>query len=398
MDVCNMTNTERFFIECVKKGINNEKLENKELIPKDVDYKQLYKLCASHSMSVIVCKAIENVRQEMPEGFLNAIDRSVQRHVIKDVQSEIDIKTVLDAFEDNGIKHMPLKGYHLKKLYPSTEMRYASDCDVLIDIEQLKQVRALVDELGLATKRHDEHHDIVYYPETKTIFELHKCIFVGPLKKYFGIGFERATVKDGYKYFYEMNREIFYISILAHSAYHFAESAGVGIRHLTDIYLYRKAYDLNEEYLDEELKKCGLLQFKNQFEKLSNFFFKDEQADEFTLKLADHIIESTLFSNEEKKAASDVASKSNDSSCDVKKAKKRTFWSALFPPKENMQFSYPILKKHLWLLPIFYFVRWFHVLFTRPKNISKLKSVGKVKSEELDEMKYIRTGLGINEL
>ena len=116
---------------------------------------------------------------------------------------------------------MPLKGYHLKKLYPSTDMRYASDCDVLIDVAQLKTVRALVDELGLATKRHDEHHDIVYYP---------------------------------------------------------------------------------------------------------------------------------------------------------------------------------VLKKHIWLLPIFYFVRWAHVLFTRPKNIGKLKKIGNVEADELQYMKELRGGLGIEGL
>jgi hypothetical protein len=81
-------------------------------------------------------------------------------------------------------------------------------------------------------------------------------------------------VKDGYSYFYEMSPEIFYMSILGHSAYHFAESAGVGIRHLADVYLFRKAHALNEEYLNNELEKCGLLQFKVQFEKLADYFFE----------------------------------------------------------------------------------------------------------------------------
>lgn len=390
-----MTNTEKFFVECVKKGIKDEKVES---IPDELDYKQFYNLCASHSMSVVVFKALEKVKDKLLPQFLTALQRSVHRHVMLDVQSEYDINTVLAAFEEHGLKYMPLKGYHLKKLYPSTDMRYASDCDVLIDVDQLKEVRALVDELGLATKRHDEHHDIVYYPETKTVFELHKMIFVGPLEKYFGVGFERAHLKDGTAYFYEMDREIFYISILAHSAYHFAEGAGVGIRHLTDIYLYRKAYTLNEEYLNAELEKCGLLQFKNEFEKLANYFFEDGDADEFTLTLAKHVLESSLFENEGKKSASDVAAQTAQGNADEKKAKKRTFWKVLFPPKENMQFSYPALKKHVCLLPIFYFVRWAHVLLTRPKNIGKLKKITSVDAEELQYMQKIRGGLGIGKL
>lgn len=394
-----VTNTEKFFVECVKKGIKDEKIES---IPDELDYKQFYNLCVLHSMSVVVFKALEQVKDKLLPQFLTALQRSVHRHVMLDVQSEYDINTVLTAFEEHGLRYMPLKGYHLKKLYPSTDMRYASDCDVLIDVDQLKEIRALVEELGLATKRHDEHHDIVYYPETKTVFELHKTIFVGPLELYFGEGnkgFEKAHIKDGYRYFYEMDRELFYISILAHSAYHFAEGAGVGVRHLTDIYLYRRAYTLNEEYLNAELKKCGLLQFKDAFEKVARYFFEGTEADEFTIKLAKHILESSLFENEEKKSASDVAAQSaGDDENDTRRAKKRSFWRALFPIKAHMKFSYPVLKRRGWMLPIFYIIRWFHVLFSRPQNIKKLKKMSNVEREELTYMKEIRGGLGIGHL
>lgn len=391
-----MTITEKFFVECVKKGIKNEKIET---VPDGLNYKQLYNLCATHSMSTVVFKALEKVKDKILPQFLTAIQRSVNRHVMLDVQSGYDIETVLSAFEKRGLKYMPLKGYHLKKLYPSSDMRYASDWDVLIDVRELKEVRELVEELGLATKRHDEHHDIVYYPTTRTIFELHKTIFVGPLEQYFGVenkGFDRASVREGYKYFYELDREIFYISLLGHSAYHFAESAGVGIRHLTDIYLYRKAYKLNEEYLNEQLDMCGLRQFKEQFEKVADYLFEDATPDEFTLKLAKHILESSLLANESKKSASDVAA--NASQTNDKKAKSKSIWKKIFLPTEQMKFSYPILKKAIILLPIFHVVRWVQVLFTRPKAIGQLKKMNDVHPTDLAHMKEIRSGLGINHL
>lgn len=391
-----MTNTEKFFVECVKRGIKDEKID---VIPDGLDYKQFYNLCTSHSMSVVVFKALENVKDKLLPQFLTALQHSVHRHVMLDVQSEYDINTVLTAFEKHGLKYMPLKGYHLKKLYPSTDMRYASDCDVLIDVDQLKEVRALVNELGLATKRHDEHHDIVYYPATKTIFELHKTIFVGPLEQYFGVenkGFDGAKVREGYQYFYEMDRERFYISLLGHSAYHFAESAGVGIRHLTDIYLYRKAYALNEEYLNAELDKCGLRQFKDEFEKVAAYFFDDADANEFTQKLAKHILESSLLGNSERKSASDVAA--NASETNDKKAKKKSVLRKIFLPTEQMKFLFPVLKKAIWLLPIFHVVRWGQVLFTRPNALKQLKQMNDVKESDLAYMKEIRGGLGINHL
>lgn len=390
-----MTNTEKFFVECVKKGIKNEKID---FVPDELDYKRLFELCTAHSMSVVVYKSLEKVKEQLFSRFLLAIEKAVQHEVRLDVQSEYDINTVLTAFEKNRIKHMPLKGYHLKKIYPSSDMRFATDCDILIDVNQIKEVRKLVKELGLETKRHDEHHDIVFYPNTRTFFELHKSIFVGPLEKYFGVGnkgFEKAKVKDGYNYFYQMDKEIFYISILGHSAYHFAESAGVGIRHLTDIYLYRKAFELNENYLNFELEKCGLLQFKNEFEKVAFYLFEDEKADEFTIKLAKHIIESDILSNSDKKSASDVASNTNGGN---ENAYKKTFWRKIFLPTEQMKFAFPILKKAIWLLPFCHVYRWIKVIFTRPKSISKLKKMNQVSEGELNYMKEIRDGLNINHL
>lgn len=387
-----MNDTQKFFVRCVGAGIKGESVL---AVPQNLDYKQLYKLCIEHSMSVVVFKALEQVKANLMPNFVNALEYSAKRHVVLDVQSNHDVQTLLTAFEENGIKHMPLKGYHIKKLYPSTDMRYTSDCDVLIDVAQLKRIRELVNELGLQTKRQDEHHDVVYFPQTKSIIELHKTLFVGKLDEYFGT-FERATLKEGSKYFYRLSHEDFYASILAHSAYHFAKNAGVGIRHVADVYLYKKAYGLDYDYLDKELEKCNLLQFKNRFESLADYFFSNAEPDEFTLALAEHVISSSVLANDGKKVASDVVALGQSAS--GKRAKKRTFWRTLFPKKEQMQFSYPVLKKAVWLLPIFYVIRWVQVLFTRPDRLNKLKQINKASSEDLASMQALRSGLGITEI
>lgn len=390
-----MTNTEKYFVECVKRGIKDEKVD---FVPEGLDYQHLYNLCKSHSMSVVVFRATEHLKEQLNNRFYTAVQRSAHRHIVWDVQSAYDVNTVLTAFEERGIRHMPLKGYHLKKLYPMTDMRYSSDCDILIDVKQIKEIRALVKELGLSVNRYDEHHDIVYYPETKTVFELHKTVFVGNLEKSFGMGLERASIKEGYQYMYEMTPEAFYLSILGHSAYHFSKAAGVGIRHLTDVYLYRKKYALDEKALQKELEKCKLVAFKEAFEKLAYYFFEDGEADALTLKLAKHVLESSLLENKEKKLASDVASNIKTQEEDKTKTKKRTLLRTFFPEKEKLCFTYPILKKAIWLLPIFYVVRWVEVVFTRPQNIKKLKGIHSVNENDFRYMKELRDSLGINHL
>lgn len=381
-----MNDTEKFFIKCVKAGLDGTEIAE---LPQDLSFSAFYNLCVSHSVTMIVFFALQKVKNSLPPKFYDALKSSVKRHVVKDVQLGIDSETVIDALEKNCVKFMPLKGYYLKKLYPKTEMRYASDSDILIDVKEIKKVRKTVKELGLKIKRYDSHHDILYCAETKSVFELHKKLFVGKLGKYFGVGFEKAKLKDGYKYFYELSPEDFYMTFVAHTAYHFAKEGGAGIRHLADVYVYRKRYKLNEEYLAQEFSKCGLRSFQEKLEKLEAYFFENGDADEFTLTFAEYVLSSTVLGNASKKSASEIAA--NDS-------KGKTILKMIFPSLANMKFTYPILNKAVFLLPVFYVVRWFRIIFKNHKNIARIKQVCAVKNEEIKQVNEIRTCLGINNI
>ena len=386
-----MTNTQKIFVECVRCGILGERVC---AVPEDVDFRELYRLAAAHSMSVAVSSALSDVMSRLPEAFIMHLSAAVNKHVVREVRSKHDISTVLTALESRGLKFMPLKGYLIKPLYPSADMRYASDCDILIDVHELHAVRALMDELGLVCEKHDEHHDIYYYPASKTVFEMHKSIFVGPLDKYLGTGFERARLKDGHTSFYELSPEDFYISILAHSAYHFAHEGGVGIRYVADVFLYTRSYELDRDYLDRELDACGLLDFTRSFEKLAAHFFLCEEADEFTKSLAEHVISSSILANGEKQHASDIAANLDGKTESA--ARKKTLWRKFFPTKEGMLFAYPVLKKAPFLYPLFYPVRWVHILFSRPSSVKKLAQITSVDSNDVASMKAIRDGLGLD--
>ena len=138
-----------------------------------------------------------------------------------------------------------------------------------------------------------------------------------------------------------------------------------------------------------------MLQFKNAFEKLADYFFDDGDGDEFTKLLAKHVLESSVLANEDKKAAAEVAANADGGE---KKARKKSVWRKIFLPTEQMKFSYPVLKKAIWLLPLFHVVRWVQVLFTRPKAIKQLKGYNTVATDDLARMKELRNGLGINNL
>ncbi|MBO5714370.1 MAG: nucleotidyltransferase family protein [Clostridia bacterium] len=387
-----MDKTRKVFVEWVKTAVNGQTVKS---LPSDIDYLQLYNLCVTQSMTVAIFRAVGGIKEQLPPKFYTALKKSAERHLVLDVRQNYGDEEVLKTLEENGIKHIPLKGYELKKLYPSTDMRFTSDCDILVEIDNVKTFISTMEKIGLKLVRNDVHHVIMSFPESQTLYEFHKTLFVGRLEKYFGVGFEKATLKQGYSYRYEYSKEDFYLTVLAHSAYHFGHSAGVGIRHLTDLYLMIKNYNLDQNYLSLELEKCALKDFNKEFIKLVDYWFNNAIPDDFTIKLADTVLESTVLENSKKKPETDVASMAKTQDEATKTSKIRTIFRVLFPKKDFMQVAFPFLKKAGWLTPIFYPVRWIKVIFLRPKSIKKLKKISNSNDQTVKEIQNIREKLGL---
>ncbi len=383
-----MNTTFKFYFECLKKALKGETVKE---IPEGIDYKELFYTSTRQGVVVLLSYALKDVIDKCPTTFIEALKKAVSRETMKDIQSSFDAENVVQCFEKNGIDFLPMKGYFLKEMYPKKEMRYCSDYDILVDPKKIKQVRKLLLSLGLKMDHSDTHHDVFYFPNTKTVFEIHKLLFVGKLKKYFGIGFERAFLKEGYNHFYHLKNEDFYISVLAHYAYHFECGAGVGAKSICDLRVIRNNFNLDDEYIDSELKKCDLYTFKCQFEKLTKVVFEDDKSDEFMDKLLLHIYKSDYLINYENVPVNNTAKMDGD----YAKAKKNALLKKIIPPKENIYFTYPWIKKVKLFLPLGYVLRWLRVLFKNPKKINELAKINNVDEEKVNDMRYIRNGLGL---
>lgn len=386
-----MDNTEKVFVEWVNCAIKNIKIK---CLPEQLDYVQLYNLCATQSMTVAVYRVLGEIKEQLPLSFYDALKKSAERHLVLDIRQNYSNEEVLSILEKNHIKHIPLKGYELKKLYPSTDMRFTSDCDILVEMENVKDFISMMKKNGLRLIRNDIHHIIMVSSEN-TVYEFHKTLFVGKLERYFGSGFEKAKLKEGCSYRYEFSNEDFYLSVLAHSAYHFGHSAGVGIRHLTDLYLMTKNYNIDKNYLDVELEKSGLKSFNDEFTKLVDYWFNDKPADAFTDKLANYVLESTVLENSQKQAELEVVRQGKLNGETLDKSKRKTTLRRIFPTTEFMQVAFPVLKKAKWLTPLFYPIRWVKIILLRPKSIKKLKDISNVQLESIKELQTIREKLGL---
>ncbi len=96
-----------------------------------MNLENLFEMCQFHSLTYIVCMALESVGMELPEYWTQAKAKAIRKVLLLDAER----RKIFDFIDKNGIWYMPLKGVILKEYYPSIGMRQISDNDILCDIE-----------------------------------------------------------------------------------------------------------------------------------------------------------------------------------------------------------------------------------------------------------------------
>ena len=94
-----------------------------------MNLENLFEMCQFHSLTCIVCMALESVGMELPEYWTQA--KAIRKVLLLDAER----RKIFNFMDKNGIWYMPLKGVILKEYYPSIGMRQISDNDILCDIE-----------------------------------------------------------------------------------------------------------------------------------------------------------------------------------------------------------------------------------------------------------------------
>lgn len=278
------------------------------------------------------------------------------------------VERICAAFDEAGVDYMPLKGCNLKALYPKPELRIMGDADLLIRTEQYDKIRPLLLELGMEELVENDH-ELVWQSKTLHL-ELHKRLIPSYNKdyyRYFGDGWRLAKLREGTRY--GMTREDEYIYLFTHFAKHYRDG-GIGCRHATDLWVYRRAWQLDEEYVAAELTKLRLLEFERNVQRLLAAWFQGAEMDEKSAFIADFIFQSGSWGGHEAHMVSREA-KQVQAAGSALGGKLRRAREMLFPSMLVMGQKYPVLKKAPFLLPVFWPVRWVTGLLFRRDNVRK---------------------------
>lgn len=306
------------------------------------------------------------------------------------VKSELQIKALEDlygAFDREGVDYLPLKGCIMKWMYPAPELRAMNDADILIRVEQYEKIEPLMEALNY---RFVAESDCELKWSTPGLYvELHKRLipsFIKDLYAYFGDGWQLAHPENGTRY--ALCPEDEFLFIFAHFARHYREG-GVGIRHMADIWQYRRSRpSLDEEKIQAVLKKLSLETFyDNIMQTLANWF-EDGEETKITDMITQYIANSGSFGSEEAKNVADSMRRAKG------KGKRGLVTKTLFPSLEDMRYAYPVLQKAPALLPAMWVYRGIKVTLFHRDRLKKQEDRFK-EADKIDDFERSLRAVGL---
>ncbi len=364
--------------------------EDKRLIKDNVEI--IYAFSKHNDMAHLAGYALEKFDLiSEHDKYFNDFQREQYTAVFRQENQDHELGRICNALEVCGIDFIPLKGSVLRHLYPEPWMRTSCDIDILVKKEDFPAARnCMLDKLKY--KRGKESlHDESFYSDGGVHIELHFDLLedgrVLGASKVIEDVWNNTKCVEGKKHHLMMSDEMFYFYHIAHLAKHF-EGSGIGIRPFLDLYLLSKNTS-NEENRNELLKKGGLELFEDTVRRLSQAWFSGNQLDELGKRAERFVFKCGTYGSEENRI---LLAKDKEGG-----GTGRYVMSRVFMPYDSIKMSYPILKKHKWLTPLFQIVRWFKLLSPRAAKSAamEIKTSNSLSDKELIELKMLLHDVGL---
>lgn len=361
-------NNNEIILKTIKYAINQKKIEE------EIDLKNNKELCL-----------ILKEQTFLPMFYFVTKNSLAKPYYISSIllHEQFDnVRTIInDLFNQNGIKHIFLKGSSIQFLYPDRNIRMLGDIDVLIENKNLKKAIKVLKQNNFIYQERASHHIGFQYNNIEV--ELHFKIIEYRIKlaKYLTNPFNNAYQIDQYNY--ELNPEYNLIFIIAHYMKHL--KGGSGLRSIIDIYLLinKNNIDLNKvrtifkQYKCEQFFDCILSMLDIIFDYNNYPYNKNENADElitYSLNSGIH----GFGKNNNYMLNKENASSNNKFIFLLKQ------W--FIPIKQLFDF-YPWTKTII-LIPLGYIVRLFHLFFKRQKELKLV-----LKNKKNDNSLFKKIGL-----
>ena len=369
-------NVSEYFIKLIRSPIKDEIPSEK---PEDIEWRDVLNLAAYHKVDEMVFCAVEKLRNKPDQMILDKMYAQHEKNQLVNTIQLAEAEMILNEITAKGIDILPLKGYVLKSLYPDSNYRQMGDLDYLLEEENLSKAGQILQELGYTADDVglEDSHD-VYTKKPYLEVELHRRLLPPTEENHWYTDniWERLHRNKENQHIMEMNWEDFYLYHLLHFEKHYSMD-GCGIRSVIDQYYLMKCLEdrLDWDYINEMLPKMNYVEFESMSRGLAMAWFDDGEMKKEWEGPAEFIINSGAFGTFEQYQKWVMERYKREEGINTKAG---FFFRRMFMERERMEFSYPILKKHGWMLPFLWIHRLFKaVIFRRGRVRRELKSLKK---------------------
>ncbi len=376
--------------------------------------KELFRMSAKHFIDALTGMTLKQAGVVLPKYWEERMVKAVRKVLLFDEER----KKLCAWMDREHIWYLPLKGIVLKEYYPSIGMRQMSDNDILFDADAWERVEKHMCSEGYETESVGKGNHDVYQKAPVYNFEMHRSLYGRGnderwVEYYSDIksrllsdqpevvcdavhGASKNTTANqtesvnggNSSYGYHMSDEDFYIYITSHAYKHYSGS-GTGIRTLLDFYAYLNAKEesLDFDYIQTECRKLGIMDFEKCNRRLCRKVFSSQQiydrvsfeqslsVDE--MEMLKYYLSSGVYGTFEQMIENRIE-KQKKTDGRGKLSQLTYYWHRVFPGMELYE-NYPLLVKHKFLIPVYWFYRIVRLLFSKKRRNHILREVKAVK-------------------
>ena len=115
----------------------------------NLDWEKIIDFAKKQCVLNIIAYACEKLVTKPDPTTMKFLKEFRMQKIVVEAQQEIEFCDAMDKLETMGVDHMPLKGYIVKNLYPTPDMRTMGDLDLLIDESRCDEVVRAFEADGL---------------------------------------------------------------------------------------------------------------------------------------------------------------------------------------------------------------------------------------------------------
>lgn len=397
-------NAEQMLLSIMRKAVCEENVSFPDASAED--WEALIKLSLQHKLLPMVLDGVysESSFQKLPKYA--EYKKTAKAQLVAQSLKTSEFSELYQRFRAEGMKPLVVKGLLCASVYPVPALRLSNDEDLYVSEADFTEACEVLEKFGMyPVKEQADSYEIGWRKKNSPLLiELHKSLFspttaaVSFLQTYFSDAFDRAReYQTEFGLVWSLSPHDHLLYLILHAYKHFIRS-GFGIRQICDIGLWAKTYFNEIEWtaLYRQCNEAHALKFA------AAIFAAAEKYLGIDIRLPDEWKEmqiacepllkdalgAGIYGSADQSRAHSASVTQNAVSAEREK-KRSSVLQTVFPSKDKLKGTYPILDKHPAALPFVWCVRlWNYRKETKENPQNRAGDSLKIAKERIKLLQY----------